>query len=139
MLYFWIAAIVVLLILEGLTSQIVTVWFEIGAVAGLIACTSGLPLVWQCVVFVIISALALADTGKFTKKFIKREFSPTNADRCIGETALVVEEIDNIFERGAVKINGIVWTARSVDGLPIEKDRSVRVERIDGVKLIVRK
>lgn len=139
MLYFWIAAIVVLLILEGLTSQVVTIWFEIGAVAGLIACTSGLPLVGQCVVFIVISALALAETKPFTAKFIKKDFSPTNADRCIGETALVVEDIDNIFERGAVKINGIIWTARSVDGMPIEKDSSVRVERIDGVKLIVRR
>lgn len=139
MLYFWIAAIVILLILEWLTAQTAIIWLEIGAVAGLIANTSGLPYVWQGVIFIIISTLALADTKHFAKKKAEQNFSPTNADRCIGETALVVEDIDNIFERGAVRINGIIWTARSVDGMPIEKDSSVRIERIDGVKLMVRR
>lgn len=138
MLY-WIAAIVILLIIEVATTQLVTIWFAVGAVGGLIACIAHLKPLWQCVIFVAVSAIALVATRPFVKKFMKKEFSPTNADRCIGETAIVVEDIDNSHEKGAVKINGIVWTARSMNGETIEKDTKVKIEKIDGVKLIVTK
>ena len=139
MLYIWIAAVVIFLIIEVATTQLVTIWFAVGAVAGLIACVADLQLAWQCVLFVAVSALALAVTRPFVKKFAKKEFNPTNADRCIGETALVTEDIDNTNEKGAVKVNGIEWTARSSDGSAIEKGSSVVIEKIDGVKLIVTK
>ena len=139
MLYFWIAAIVILLIIEMATTQLVTIWFALGAVAALAACAADLQLVWQMVIFVAVSAIALIVTRPFVKRFAKKEFDPTNADRCIGETALVTEDIDNTHEKGAVKINGIEWTARSSDGASIEKGSSVKIEKIDGVKLIVTK
>ncbi len=139
MLYIWIAAVVVLLIIEVATTQLVTIWFAVGALAGLVACIADLQLAWQCVAFIAVSALALAVTRPFVKRFAKKDFNPTNADRCIGETALVTEDIDNKNEKGAAKVNGIEWTARSLDGSPIEKGRSVKIEKIDGVKLIVTK
>lgn len=139
MLYFWIAAVIVLLVIEAATTQLVTVWFAVGAAAGLIACICDLQLAWQCVIFVAVSAAALVVTRPFVRKFAKKEFNPTNADRCIGEIALVVEDIDNSLEKGAVKVNGTVWTARSLNGEVIEKDANVKIEKIDGVKLIVTK
>ena len=63
---------------------------------------------------------------------------PTNADRCIGQTAVVIEDINNIEGKGQVHVNGITWTARSADGTVFKKDDLVTVEKIDGVKLIVR-
>lgn len=63
---------------------------------------------------------------------------PTNADRCIGETAMVTEDIDNIAGKGRVEVNGISWTARSSDGANFRKGELVTVERIEGVKLIVK-
>ena len=39
----WIAAIVVLLIIEGVTAGLVTIWFAIGALAGLICELVGAP------------------------------------------------------------------------------------------------
>lgn len=139
MLYFWIAAVIVLLIIEVATMQLVTIWFAVGAAAGLIAYLCNLPLVWQIVLFVAVSALALAVTRPFVKRFAHKEIDPTNADRCIGKTAIVVEDINNNLGKGAVKINGAVWTARSADGEPIETEKEVIIEKIDGVKLIVKK
>ncbi len=139
MLYFWIAAVIVLLIIEVATMQLVTIWFAVGAAAGLIAYLCNLPLVWQIVLFVVVSAVALAVTRPFVKRFAHKEIDPTNADRCIGKTAIVVEDINNNLGKGAVKINGAVWTARSADGEPIETEKEVIIEKIDGVKLIVKK
>lgn len=63
----------------------------------------------------------------------------TNADRCIGGEAVVLERIDNISETGSVKIDGKVWTARSSSGDIVESGEIVRVDKIDGVKLLVSK
>ena len=45
--------------------------------------------------------------------------------------------IDNDLETGEVKINGLVWTARSVDGAVIEEGALVTVQEIQGNKLLV--
>lgn len=139
MLYFWIAAVVTLIAIEVATPQLVTIWFALGALAALIACIADASIVVQAILFLAVSAVSLIATRPLVKKITKKKFSPTNADRCIGETALVVEDIDNRLEKGAVKINGTVWTARSLDGEPISQNDCVKIERIDGVKLIVTK
>ena len=51
---------------------------------------------------------------------------------------MVTEDIDNIAGKGRVEVNGISWTARSSDGANFRKGELVTVERIEGVKLIVR-
>ena len=50
----------------------------------------------------------------------------------------VLEDIDNDTRSGAVFADGKTWTARSADGEVIAKGESVQVERMEGVKLIVR-
>lgn len=138
MLIFWIALLVVLLIVEAVTVQLVTIWFAIGAAAALIARICGAELWLQWVIFVAISAITLAATRPLVRKFTKQKVQPTNADRCIGATAMVTEDIDNIAGKGRVEVNGTSWTARSADGANYGKGELVTVERIEGVKLIVK-
>lgn len=138
MLIFWIALIVVLLIVEAATVQLVTIWFALGAAAALVARLCNASVLLQWVVFVVVSAAALSATRPLVKKFTKQRTQPTNADRCIGACAVVTEDIENISGRGRVKVNGISWSARSADGTVFKKDELVTVERIDGVKLIVK-
>lgn len=137
MLAFWIVMLVAFVIIEALTAQLVTVWFAVGSVAALIAQMLGAEVWLQWLIFVAISAVVLAATRPFVKKITKQKAQPTNADRCIGQTAVVTEKIDNIAGKGAVKVNGIVWSARSESGNIIEEDTTVTVTKIDGVKLIV--
>ena len=139
MIYLWAAAVIVFMIIEIATTQLVTLWFALGSLASLIACLMNAPVYMQIIIFVAVSAITLAATRPLVKKWTKTSFSPTNADRCIGKTALVVEDIDNSAEKGAVKINGSVWSARSADGIKIRKDEQVTIKQIDGVKLIVNK
>lgn len=139
MIYLWAAAVIVFMIIEIATTQLVTLWFALGSLASLIACLMNAQVYVQIIIFVAVSAITLAATRPLVKKWTKTSFSPTNADRCIGKTALVVEDIDNSAEKGAVKINGSVWSARSADGIKIRKDEQVTIKQIDGVKLIVNK
>ena len=87
--------------------------------------------------FVVVSAIALLVTRPLVKRLKRRGAEPTNADRYIGKTAVVVERIDNENATGLVKVDNQKWTARSVDGSPIEEGMTVTVAAIEGVKLMV--
>ncbi|MBQ7837187.1 MAG: NfeD family protein [Clostridia bacterium] len=138
MLLFWIIALVVLIVVEAVTAQMVTIWFAAGAVGAIVAERLGAEVWVQWVVFVAVSAVALIATRPLVKKITKAKVQPTNADRCIGMVAVVTEEINNVEGRGQVHVNGVTWTARSLDGSIFKKGERVIVERIDGVKLIVK-
>lgn len=138
MLAFWAVALVTLVIIEASTAQLVTIWFAVGALAALISQMLGAQVWLQWVIFVVVSGAVLAATRPLVKKFAKPKIQPTNADRCIGQTAVVTEGIDNVAGKGAVKVGGVIWSARSESGENIQENEKVTITKIDGVKLIVR-
>ena len=133
----WIVAIVVLLIIEGLTSGLVTIWFAIGALAGLICQLVGAPLWLQLTVFLVVSFVTHVLTRPLAQKHLNSKTQPTNADRLLGKECIVTEAIDNIAGTGAVSVGGQTWTARAVSDEPIQPKAIAVVRRIEGVKLIV--
>ena len=60
MIVIWIAAIVVFGIVEAVTVGLVSIWFVLGAVAGLLAAVLGAALWVQIVLFFVVSIAALA-------------------------------------------------------------------------------
>ena len=60
----------------------------------------------------------------------------TNTDEIIGKTALVVKEITK-FEKGEVKIKGIVWAAETAKGENISVGTECIIESVHGVTLTV--
>lgn len=139
MVFVWIAALIAFIIIEAFTFQMVTIWFAVGALAATISalCQAALPV--QIGIFVAVSLVTLIATRPFVKRFTGLKYSPTNADRFIGEKGIVTQEIDNLHESGAVRIKGMEWTARSFEGSIIPKGATVKVQKIEGVKLIVEK
>lgn len=134
----WAALIIAFGVLEAITVQLVSIWFVIGSVAGLIAKFCGASVTVQVIVFIAVSALALIITRPLVKKKLETKVEKTNADRCIGMQGVVTEDIDNLAPSGQVKADGKTWTARSLTGECIPKDSVVTIEKIDGVKLIVK-
>ncbi|WP_251317244.1 NfeD family protein [Flintibacter muris] len=134
---FWLAAFIAFAIGEAITVGLVSVWFAVGALAGLFAAALGAGLWLQITVFLGVSALALALFKPLSGKFLRPKLSATNADRVIGASALVTETIDNSQAQGQVKVKGQVWSARSDQDVVIPAGRNVRVLRIEGVKVIV--
>ena len=135
----WIAAIVIFGVVEAATVGLVSIWFVIGSVAGLITAVLGGSIWLQVVMFFIVSIAALIATRPLVRKLGKKGEVATNADRVLGGVARVTERIDNDVPTGAVYIDGKTWTARSADGSAIEKDEMVRILRMEGVKLYVEK
>ena len=135
---FWLIAMVALLAVEAAVPGLISIWFAIGALAALISAMFHAPLWLQIVWFVLVSILSLALTRPFVKKYVNSRTTPTNADMGIGKDAVVTEEIDNLHGKGAVTLDGKIWTARMEN----EEQRAdpgeiVRILRIEGVKLIV--
>lgn len=138
-LYIWMAVIIICVAVEAFTQDLSAIWFAVGGVAALIAASLSLEVPAQLVIFVLFSAALLALVRPFCRKFLKTKNEPTNADRIIGETAIVTEVIDNVHETGAVKILGTIWSARSVDDAVIPEGVAVKVVAIRGVKAMVQK
>jgi len=137
LLILWIAAMVIFVMIEALTVELITIWFALGSLGALIANLAGAGTQLQFAVFIVVSVVVLLTVRPIVKRVLHKDIQPTNADRCIGQTALVTEEIDNIKATGLVKVGGIEWTARASGGEVIPLGENVLVERIEGVKVFV--
>ncbi|MBP3208373.1 MAG: NfeD family protein [Oscillospiraceae bacterium] len=135
---FWLILMAVLMLVEAAVSGLVSIWFALGALAAMIGavCKASLPI--QIVLFILVSVLALIVTRPLVKKYVNAKVQRTNADSIIGQECVVTEQIDNLAETGAVKVAGKLWTARTADSTVIPKETRVVVERIEGVKAIVK-
>lgn len=138
-LYIWMGVIIICVAVEAFTLDLSAIWFAVGGVAALIAASLSLEISAQLTIFVLFSAALLALVRPFCRKFLKTKNEPTNADRIIGEIAVVTEQIDNVHETGAVKIMGSIWTARSEEDSVIPEGTTVKVVAIRGVKAVVQK
>lgn len=134
----WAVFIVITAIIELQTSDLVTIWFTIGAVGALIAALFKLPIWLQLVIFLAISTVCLIATRPIAKKLQQKEVIRTNSDKVIGKVALVTKKISE-DEIGEVKIEGREWRAINNDGITFEVGEKVMVEAISGTKVIVSK
>jgi len=139
MVVLWLAALVVFIIGEALTTALTSIWFAAGALAALIVAAIAPELIWlQVLFFVVVSGLALLFTRPLAKRYFNaKSMRATNADRVLEMTGVVKVEIDNLKGTGLVYVGGKDWTARSTDGQIIPKDALVQIRRIEGVKLMV--
>ena len=137
MVYAWLALIVVFIVLEAATVNLVSVWFIGGAVAGLVCAILGAGTLLQVTVFILVSALMLALLRPVLKKYLRVKPTKTNADRLLGQEALVTEKIDNLQETGSIRINGVLWTAKSLEDAQIPTGTRVIIRRIEGAKVYV--
>ena len=138
MIYFWLGMIVLSIVVEAITTDLVAIWFMPAALVALILALAGVPLWIQIVVFILLVAAFLVFAKRFLRRYLKkRPNALTNTDALVGETAIVTEKLDNLAQTGAVRVNGLEWSARSVDdAVTPEKGTLVVIRQISGVKLI---
>lgn len=126
-------------ILEIFTVGFLVFWFGVGALLTMIVSFFVDNIMVQATVFLISSAIFLFATRSFADKFTKKDdANKTNAFAIRGKVGKVVKTIDPIEGTGQVKIGGEIWSAKSLDDTCISLDTKVIVEKIDGVKAIVK-
>lgn len=137
MIAVWVVLAALFLVIELVTVGMVSLWFMVGALAGLIAAALGAPLWLQFILFLAVSAACFGLLYPKLKHLIGKNRQATNSDMVLGQTCVVTRRIDNIAGTGAVAIGGKTWTARTADGSTVEEGALVRADSIQGVKLIV--
>lgn len=135
---FWLALLIVLLLIEVITVGLTTIWFAGGAIAALIVYAVGGNYVVQFIVFLVVSLLFLYFTRPWAIRYINSNREKTNCEGIIGKVVRITEKVDNIQGTGAATIGGQEWTVRTEqDGVVLEPGSIAKVLRISGVKLIV--
>ncbi len=132
----WIVAFVVLVVIELLTSQLTTIWFAIGALVALVSSLFGVHLYVQLLIFIIVGFLAFFATKPIKEKLMKKQKTSTNADMMIGQSVVALEDFNDQTHEGRVQAGAMDWLAQCKQ--PVVKGDLLVVERIEGVKLIVR-
>jgi membrane protein implicated in regulation of membrane protease activity len=136
----WVVLGVLLAIAEMFTVTLVLIMFSAGAFAAAIAAALGAGVPVQAATFAIVSALALAAV----RPVIKRHRQPASEtgdepfgiEALEGATGLVLEQVDT--DRGLVKIDGEMWSARAYDATQvIEPGQRVRVIEVKGATAMV--
>lgn len=135
----WLIGGAVLVFLEVITLQLVSVWFAVGAFAAALMDALHFSLSVQIYVFIGVSFVLLLVVKLLAKRFLKSMDVKTNVDSLIGKSAIVTKTIDNRRGFGLLKVNGQEWTAASEDDMVVIPEGSeVTILRVSGVKLIVK-
>lgn len=136
MTYSWILLCTILVVVEFITINLVTIWFAIGALFAFLTSLLIDNTVIQVVIFFLVSILSLIFTRPIVKKYLVPKTIKTNYDKVIGMTGIVTSNI-NEDEYGEVKVDGKHWTAKANE--EIKKGSKVEILSIEGVKLIVKR
>lgn len=133
----WLIVIIILIVLEVMTVNLVSVWFIISGLVSLIVSIYIDNFLLQFGIFVIGGLVLMLFTKPLLSKYVPNNRNDKiNLDRIIGMVGVVTVEISK-NEIGEVKVDGKKWSA--IASSKIAVDEEVIIEKIDGVKLIVKK
>lgn len=148
MTWTWIAWIVlglILIVAEVFSSGFVLLWFGIGALAAAFVGLLGVDsLALQFLIFAVVSIGLTAASRTIFLNYFSREKTGeslrTGVEGLPGKTGIVVSSSRGALNEGAVKVFGSTWTAYPAEGEePLEAGERVRVERMEGASLYVRR
>ena len=136
--YIWAAILLIAIVVETQTADMVTIWFMPSALISMILAMLKVDIWLQCALFVVLTTVMLILSKTiFRSVFQKKAPEQTNVEALIGRKAVVLEQIDNAKSVGSAKINGLVWSARAENESDVFVPGDiVIVKAISGVKLI---
>ena len=136
MLIIWFIIIVLGIILEEVTSSLVSIWFSIAAAISLVFAIADFDIYIQIIVFAVLSLVLILATRPLVKKLTHNTEVKTNVDKLFGMVGKVIEKIEK-DNKGIVKVDFQEWTAVSYKNVTIEEGTNVVIKGIVGNKLIV--
>ncbi len=139
MVIFWLVFFIIAIAVEVMTLGLTSIWFAGGALIALILSMFKLPVVFQVIVFIVVSLALLIFTRPIAVRYFNKDRLKTNVETLIGKQAIVISEIDNLQGIGQVTVGGQEWSARSFDDKKqFAVGEVVEVVAVNGVKLIVK-
>ena len=96
----WLGILAVLLVIEGLTTALTTIWFAGGALVAAIAAGIGMGIVPQLLLFFCVSLVLLFFTRPAALKLMRKDTEKTNVEGLLGKKAVVIQKINNLAQTG---------------------------------------
>ncbi len=134
--WMWLVLMVVLLVIEGMTVNLTTIWFAAGALVAYLLGLAGVPFGWQVAVFLAVAVVMVIFTRPVAVKYLKVGRTRTNVDSIIGCEGIVIRQMTEL-QTGQVKVNGQIWTALPQNGQALAEGTVITVAAVEGVKLMV--
>lgn len=138
--WLWVLAGIALLAFEVATpGGLFALFFGVGALLTAPLAAMGLSETVQWFAFSILSLLGLATLrGPLLRRLQQKPAPPAEISaELVGEQAVLLTDLPAGGE-GRAELRGVPWTARAASGIPLEKGRRCRVERVDGLTLWLR-
>jgi membrane protein implicated in regulation of membrane protease activity len=130
----WLIVFVAALLIELVTSDLVSIWFSLAAIPPFILALLEASILAQSIVFLVVSFVLIVFTRPYVYKYFKTNEIKTNVDAMVGAIGTVTQDITPL-ENGRVKYKSQDWSAASKE--VIKAGSQVRVLDIEGNKLIV--
>ena len=134
--YLWLIVAIIFIIVEIFTAGFFYACFGAGALAAMITAYFTGSIVWQIVVFCVVSVILIPMTRSLARKISDDSVPQAGADALIGMTGLVTETVKLSEESGMVRVDGQNWRANADS--EIAEGESVKVIDVRGAKLIVK-
>lgn len=138
--WFWIWAITAAMLLVGeiFTAGFFMLPFGVGAGVAAVAAVVGLGLAWQWTAFIVVSTIAFVLSRRVVDRLTHEPPEKTGANRLVGRTGVVLEDLEPHGLTGRVRIDREEWRADPLEDCVIPAGSRVTVERVEGAHLIVR-
>lgn len=132
----WLIVALFFLFLEmGSPGLLYCLSFACGAVVSALISYYNEAFIVQGVGFLVGTVIALV----LLKRMVRHEHKhseKTNVERLLGKQAIVIKEI-SALRPGQVKVDGQLWSARSINGQLLPVDAVVTIVAIKGVHVMV--
>ena len=133
--YLWLIVAIIFIIFEIFTAGFFYACFGAGALAALVTALVTDSIIWQIVIFCVVSVVLIPATRSLAKKIGDDSVPQAGADALIGLNGIVTETIKTTGETGMVKVDGQSWRANA-DSV-ITEGAEIKVINVRGAKLIV--
>lgn len=134
----WLAVGVLFLIVELLTTALVSIWFVPSAI---ITCLLSFVVdsrLIQIAIFVVLSAVFMVVCRKIYNKHIKKPVDDVDQnEKLLGKSATVTEDTNGIT--GRILVGDVYWRAVSENGDIIQKGETVKIKGVNGTTLVINK
>lgn len=134
----WTALAVFLIVGEIFTAGFFLLPFGLAAAVSAVLGYTGVHVNWQFLVFIILSVIFFMLSRKFADKVTGKQPLGVGAERALGKVGIVIEEIDKLKDTGIVRVDQEKWRAKSANGENIPVDTIVKVEKVEGTRVIVK-
>lgn len=135
--YVWLGVTAVALIVEFITSDLLSIWFAGGGIIAMILALCGLSWYVHLPIFIVLSFVLLLSFRKMAMRYFNKGDARTNADAAIGKEYKLLTPI-SLNEPGSIKVNDIIWSAVTEnESDSVSEGTLVKIKYIKGNKYVV--